>query len=191
MPRPQEIVIAMNKAVDEAGRDKRLRIRVTIDKSARPLAQAFPLDLMPSFPVRLVFDDRPTDYSDPFLRYKTTRRTVYDQTRERRGATLHPSDDDNAPPFDVIMYNERGQVTETTIANLGFKLRREDSVWSTPATECGLLQGVQRAELLDTGMLVEAVVTVEDVHKACKDNTLQIICFNGVRGTFKAELIRS
>lgn len=43
-------------------------------------------------PVRLVLDDRPTEYGEPFLRYKTSQREVYDEARRRQGALVAPCD---------------------------------------------------------------------------------------------------
>lgn len=139
--------------------------------------------------MRLVFDDTPTSYSDPFLRYKTTRRDKYDTARERHGssrwrtssgcppeltssarrsgATLHASSDSSEPPFDVILFNAQGELTETTIANIAFRLDASASpVWVTPKTACGLLEGVQRAKLLDKEEVVEGVVTLEEAKRA-------------------------
>lgn len=178
-------------------------------------------------PVRLVLDDRPSSYSDPCMRYKTTRRKKYDDARSRRGepscppfstlhaltpspicpgATLHPSDAPDAPPFDAILWNAKGEVTETTIANIAFRFRdRPHEPYLTPRTECGLLQGVMRSELLEIGSIQEATILVEEVKKAARvstlcyhqetpqliiarlqDNSLSVICFNAVRGIFSA-----
>ncbi|BGP12388.1 hypothetical protein JCM10213v2_000304 [Rhodosporidiobolus nylandii] len=142
-------------------------------------------------PVRLIFDDRSTDYDDPFLRSKTSRRAKYDEARERQGATLHPSPDPSAPPFDVILFNLAGEVTETSISNIAFRFSSDPAAaYVTPASSCGLLEGVQRAELLEKGAVVEGVVKVEEVKKAAEAGALEIICFNGVRGVFKAYIAR-
>ncbi|BGP44483.1 hypothetical protein JCM10450v2_000297 [Rhodotorula kratochvilovae] len=138
-------------------------------------------------PVRLVLDDRPTEYTTPFLRHKTTLREVYDSARARHGATLSASASPTAPPFDVLLFNPAGQVTESSISNVAFRLQGgRDTSWVTPAASCGLLEGVMRAEMLERGQIVEGVVTVEEVREAAKRGTLEILCFNGVRGSFKA-----
>ncbi|KAM0793767.1 hypothetical protein ACM66B_001185 [Microbotryomycetes sp. NB124-2] len=187
-PDRDSIEKAMERACEDAGLDKRLRIRVTIGPDVLPFAQAFSFSPMPTYPVRLVLDDRPTDYSDPFMRYKTTHRTAYDQARERLGATLHPSDDNDSPPFDVILFNDKNQVTETTIANIAFKFTIHDDVWYTPSSECGLLQGVRRQEMIDKAELQTAIIPLDKVKRAAAAGTLLIICFNGVRGVFPARL---
>ncbi|GAA5888915.1 hypothetical protein JCM6882_002902 [Rhodosporidiobolus microsporus] len=195
MPSEVEMLAELERAVREAqerGEGGDLRIRLNVLPTGEPFAEAFPLTPMPSYPVRLVFDDRPTSYDDPFLRSKTTNRGKYDEARARNGATLHPSPSSSAPPFDVILFNPAGQVTETTISNVAFRFSDSPGGgrFVTPRRECGLLEGVQRAELLEKGEIEEGVVMVEEVKAAVERGTLEIICFNGVRGVFKAYLAK-
>lgn len=139
-------------------------------------------------PVRLVWAKEATDYTSPFLRYKTTKREIYDAARARCGvsfyspsfvhgiasyssvhvgATLRPSADPFEPPFDVLMYNLDGQVTETSISNCAFCLdRRLSSAFVTPAAACGLLPGIQRQALLDQGQIEEGIVTRAELQHA-------------------------
>ncbi|GAA5950405.1 hypothetical protein JCM3765_004535 [Sporobolomyces pararoseus] len=168
------------------------RIRVTLQApNGEPFVECFPLNPMPSYPVKLVLDNCATEYQgDPFMFVKTTNRTKYDNARQRKGATLRPSNSSESPPFDVILYNPKGEITETSISNIAFKFTRnpQDEVWITPNLSSGLLAGVKRAELLEKGEISEGVVTVERVLEAQKDGTLKMICFNGVRGAFEAFL---
>jgi para-aminobenzoate synthetase/4-amino-4-deoxychorismate lyase len=64
---------------------------------------------------------------------------------------------------DVILWNEQGQATETTIANL---VVEKDGRLVTPPLACGLLPGVFRAHLLQTGQIQEEIVTLEDLRRA-------------------------
>ncbi|GAA6002739.1 hypothetical protein JCM10207_007652 [Rhodosporidiobolus poonsookiae] len=142
---------------------------------------------MPSYPVRLALDNYRTNYDNPYLRHKTTERGTYDRCRARHGATLHPSSDPTDPPFDVILVNAAGEVTETSISNIAFRFSGDASApYITPRSSCGLLEGVQRAELLEKGEIVEGVVTVQQLKEAVRADSVEIICFNGVRGVFKA-----
>ncbi|HZF12568.1 MAG TPA: aminotransferase class IV, partial [Thermoanaerobaculia bacterium] len=86
------------------------------------------------------------------LYHKTTRREVY----ERRAAARPDCDD-------VLLVNESGQVTESTIANLVAEI---DGERSTPPLDCGLLPGVFRGELLRTGEIRERVLTAADLRRA-------------------------
>lgn len=136
---------------------------------------------LPTDPIRLVFDSQPLDYSDPFLLHKSTHRKLYDDARLRHGssspapssladpqagATLHASPPPSAP-FDVILFNTSHELTESTIANVAFRLDKSVSEeWITPSTSCGLLAGVQRAEMLERGEVVEGVVRLEEARRA-------------------------
>jgi len=102
--------------------------------------------------VRIALDDEPVDPNDVWLFHKTSRRAPYDRRREKR-----PDVDD------VILRNDRGEVTESTIANLAVEL---DGVWVTPPIGSGLLPGTYRAVLLREGRLKERPLTVKDLKRA-------------------------
>jgi len=108
---------------------------------------------------------------DSFLYHKTTRREIYEKAREGCDADT-----------DVILVNERDEITETTITNIAVF---RDGAWVTPALSCGLLPGVLRAELLARGDIVEGIIHPEDL--ALSD---PIRCFNALRGVFEADLKR-
>ena len=121
-------------------------------------------------PVRLVIDPEPVDPSSPWLFHKTTRRSPYEARAAR-----HPEADD------VVLVNDRGEVTETTIANLAvFSQGR----WCTPPLSAGCLPGVERRRLLEGGRLVEQSLTVDDVVRA---EALAVV--NSLRGWRPAELL--
>jgi para-aminobenzoate synthetase / 4-amino-4-deoxychorismate lyase len=121
-------------------------------------------------PVRLALDDEPVDDASPWLQHKSTRRDVY-LTRALR----HPEADD------VVLVNQRGELTETTTANLAVRL---DGRWWTPPTASGCLPGVERARLLELGRLHERVLTVADLHDA-----EQLAVLNSLRGWRSARLV--
>ena len=102
---------------------------------------------------------------DPWLRHKTTRRGAYLRAQAGR---------DDPTLFDVLMHNERGELTESTIGNVVIEL---DGRLVTPAATSGLLPGTMRAELLDRGVIVEGTVSI---NRLDPDRRLWII--NGVRG---------
>jgi branched-subunit amino acid aminotransferase/4-amino-4-deoxychorismate lyase len=108
---------------------------------------------------------------EPFLYHKTTRRDIYEKACQGYDANT-----------DVILVNERDEITETTITNVAVF---RDGAWVTPALSCGLLPGVFRAELLARGEIVEGIIHPEDL--ALSD---PIRCFNALRGMFEAELKR-
>ena len=54
----------------------------------------------------------------------------------------------------------------------------------TPALSCGLLAGVLRAEMLETGEAVEAVLTADDLRAA-----KALFVGNSLRGLIRAKLV--
>jgi para-aminobenzoate synthetase/4-amino-4-deoxychorismate lyase len=108
------------------------------------------------------------DVNDPLLFHKTTRRAVYDHARAG-----HPEADD------VLLWNHRGELTETTVANLAF-LR--GGQWHTPPLRCGLLPGTYRAALLRTGRLREGVLRRDELPG------VPLAVFNSLRGWLAARL---
>ena len=75
----------------------------------------------PAAPVWLCVDLEPVRSTDVMLFHKTTNRGRYDD-RARR----HPTTND------VVLLNERGEVTETTRANLAVRLAGR---WCTPPAQ--------------------------------------------------------
>jgi para-aminobenzoate synthetase/4-amino-4-deoxychorismate lyase len=105
-------------------------------------------------PLRAAFAPRPVDRNDPFLYHKTTRRRVYEEA-----LAACPGVDD------VILWNTDGEVTESTRANVVAEL---GGVLCTSPVRCGLLPGTFRQHLLDTGEVVERVLTPGDLQHASR-----------------------
>jgi para-aminobenzoate synthetase/4-amino-4-deoxychorismate lyase len=118
----------------------------------------------------LAIAKRPIDSGDLFLYHKTTNRAVY----ERAKADFPDADD-------VLLFNERGEVTESTIANVVIEL---DGRKVTPPVSCGLLAGVLRDSLLESGEITEQIVMRDDLKRA---STVWLI--NSVRKWRRAELV--
>ena len=74
----------------------------------------------------------------------------------------------------MILVNEEGEVTESTIANV--VVRDEDGYW-TPPVACGLLAGTFRAELLERGAIRERRITLDELRAA-----KEVWLINSVRG---------
>ena len=146
---------AIRAALDrETGRfpAKVVRVRLLLDRRGHVETGAAPI-APGAEPVRLALDrDHPVDPSDVFLFHKTTLRERYEDAAAR-----HPDADD------VILVNDRGEVTETTIANLAVRL--EDRWW-TPPIDAGLLPGCERAALLDAGSIAERSIRIQDLEVA-------------------------
>jgi para-aminobenzoate synthetase/4-amino-4-deoxychorismate lyase len=94
----------------------------------------------------------PLDSANRFLCHKTTHCSFYERpVRER-----HDCDD-------LIFWNERGEVTESSIANVVLEMDGER--W-TPARSSGLLAGTFRQELLALGEIREKVILKEELKHA-------------------------
>ncbi|MEX0651396.1 MAG: aminodeoxychorismate synthase component I, partial [Actinomycetota bacterium] len=139
----------LQQAVDRFP-DRPARVRVSLDRRGRVDAGATAL-MASTAPVR-VARDHPVDPTDPLLFHKTSLRAVYDEARGR-----HNDADD------VLLLNDRGEITESTIANVAVSL---DGRWVTPALSAGLLPGVGREVALEEGWLVEGTIHVEDLARA-------------------------
>jgi para-aminobenzoate synthetase/4-amino-4-deoxychorismate lyase len=124
----------------------------------------------PHEPVRVAVSAEPVDSRDPLLYHKTTRRGKY----ERRAAARRDCDD-------VLLVNERGELTESTIANL--VVRMDGGLW-TPPLDAGLLPGVLRADLLARGEIRERTLRPEDLARA-----EEIWLINSVRKWRQAVLV--
>lgn len=122
-------------------------------------------------PVRIVLAGEPIDKNDPFIYHKTTQRDTYDKAlRNAEGAD------------DVLLWNDDGCITETTIANVIVKI---DGQLYTPPLACGLLGGTYRESLLSVGQVNERVIEIDEV-----TSDTEITLINSVRGEYSAYLSR-
>ena len=164
---PEAAAAALKRAVAEVTGPSVVRLTLARDgglstdvRDLRPAGDA----------VRVALDDEPVDPSDVWLFHKTTRRAPYERRRERR------------PDVDVVLLvNDRGDVTESTIANLAVRL---DGVWVTPPVDAGLLPGTYRNVLLREGRVTERPVTVGELRGAG-----ELALVSSVRGWRPAALV--
>ncbi len=146
-------------------------VRLHLDESGCFDSQVKPLKDAPApSSVRLKLAEKPINSQDQFLYHKTTHRSVYEAQH------FNPTQVD-----DVLLWNERGELTETRVANLLVKLGGQ---WLTPPVSCGLLAGTYRAWMLERGMVKECVLTLDDLAK-CE----QLAVINAVRKLRAAVLI--
>ncbi len=112
------------------------------------------VDVKPSTPVRVALAASPVSSADEFLRHKTSRRGAYTSALAAR-----PDVDD------VLLWNERRELTESCASNLVLEI---DGRRLTPSASCGLLPGTFRCHLLERGEIEEAVLSVDAVARATK-----------------------
>ena len=134
------------------------RLRRWLNEISRPPVQ------------RVELAQHPIDSGDVFLYHKTSRRAVYDTARAARPAA-----------DDVILWNERGEMTESCTANVVIDL---DGELITPPLACGLLGGTFRSWLIDQGRIVECVISIGMLRSARR-----LYLINSVRQWMDAVII--
>ena len=94
----------------------------------------------------------PVASDDWRLKHKTSNRVIYERACQgvAGGAT------------DIVLWNERGELTETCRGNL---VAWDGQEWFTPPRQCGLLPGTFRAQLLHEGKLREAVLRLDQIRQ--------------------------
>lgn len=163
-----EILIRLEALAGGLQGPSKVRLMLAADGQVTVEAEPLSAGARPR-PLRVGLAAEPVSSANRFLYHKTTRRDVYEHARAGR-----PEYDD------VILWNERGELTEATASNL---LLEVDGEWRTPPVSSGLLAGTLRAHLLDAGEIVECVLTVQNLATA---SGIQLI--NSVRGRQDAVL---
>lgn len=140
--------------------DARVRLRCFLDGTLE-IDVDEPPDVGKS-PVELAIDYMPVDSVDCWSRHKTSLRASYTSRLAR-----HPAADD------VVLVNERGNVTESCTANLAVRLGER---WLTPPLSSGCLPGIERARLVDSGLLHERTLCPEDLYLADELALVSSLC---------------
>ena len=154
---------ALDLALGEA-LERAMRVRLSLDVQGafrvdlNELPEASPQQVQP---IRLAANA--VDSSDLYLKHKTSYRAGYDQAAAEVPDGVEP-----------ILFNERGEITESNIANVAFRLGRD---WFTPPLSSGLLPGTLREELLERGELTVRVLRVAEL-----DSVQELALINGLRG---------
>lgn len=167
LPAIQDQLAALGATLSPAAH----KVRVSVTQRGHVSIAATPLSEIPLPPVmRVKLAAQPIDSGNVFLYHKTTRRDVYEAAR----ATQSDCDD-------VILWNERGEITESTIANVVVGLNGKRY---TSPIDCGLLPGTFRADLIERGLIHERVISKEELFAAT-----HVWLINSVRGWLECQLI--
>ncbi|KAF9114400.1 hypothetical protein BGX27_010949 [Mortierella sp. AM989] len=195
IPTPSELTNKLEAAVKNSGKNTRQRLRVLLAFDGAVMIQSSQLPSETSnfadSSLMVVLDTKPTPKDNMFLQHKTTERSAYNDARDRRGLGPIGAPRSQDEAFDVIMYNENNEITETSVANVAIEVESPDSgklEWVTPPLSSGLLAGTMRRELLEKGDLREQVIKLDDLKKAVEDNR-RIKCFNSVRKEFFVRVV--
>lgn len=169
-PFPREsVIVELEKiAAQLSSQSSPRRVKFFLCQRGAIRAEAHEIAPLPAS-YSLSLAQHPVQSSEPSLYRKTTDRQVYEHAKPQ-------SSDAN----DVILWNERGEITETTIANICLEI---DGVLYTPPIESGLLNGCYRRNLLRRGQIVEKTLTREDLTRASR-----IVLINSLRRSWEAQL---
>lgn len=166
--REEALALLTNLQRELPSSDQPFRARLFLTAEGSFKTDYAPLTPLPT-PYRLSLAHHPISSSDRTLYRKTTDRRAY-ETALPLDPTAH----------DVILWNERGEITETKIANIAVEL---DGKLYTPAVTSGLLDGCYRQVLLERGELTERVIFKEDLARATR-----VIVLNSVRRSWEGTL---
>jgi para-aminobenzoate synthetase/4-amino-4-deoxychorismate lyase len=144
------------------------RARMTVSKDGRINIETAPWEAGQN-PTWVGLAGSPVNSNDRFLYHKTTRREVYQQKLAE------------VPGVDeVLLWNERGEITESTIANLVYEWEGE---LFTPPVEAGLLPGTYRAWLLKEGKASERRLRKSELAQCSR-----VYLVNSVRGMWEIQV---
>jgi len=159
-PVPHKIRLTVGRSGTLQG-DATLLTLPLSDSSAETLRERLPkVGLAPT----------PIDSQNVFLYHKTTHRPVYEAAQRA------------CPDWDdVLLWNERGEMTESCLANLVVEWAGQ---WYTPPVDSGLLPGTFRAWLLQQGKVQERKLYPADLAHCTR-----IYLVNSVRGQRQVQLV--
>jgi para-aminobenzoate synthetase / 4-amino-4-deoxychorismate lyase len=141
-------------------------VRLRLARSGAMAIETQPLPGKAAVPVAVAVAPLPVDRRDFRLRHKTSDRAFYDSARAQAGT------------FEVIFADPDGFLTEGSFTNL-FVPRGE--LLLTPPLSRGLLPGVLRQSLIETGRAVEQDLRMDDLRDG-------FLIGNAVRGLLPARL---
>ncbi|MGE8077609.1 aminodeoxychorismate synthase component I [Peribacillus loiseleuriae] len=145
------------------------KVRLLVSNTGKFTIEAEDLLPYPDEICNVALAKKSVSSNDLFLYHKTTNRTIYQIHKDQ-----YPT------YFDVLLWNEREEITEFTNGNVVLKIAEE---LVTPVLHSGLLAGTFREELIQSGTVNERVVHITELKSA---NEIWFI--NSVRGWVKVNL---
>lgn len=140
------------------------RLKITLNKFGKLSYQLTEITSIPE-EVKVIISKNKIDSQNKFQYFKTTNRELYNREYKKYS---------DKGFFDVIYFNERGELAEGAITNI---IIYKNDVISTPPLSAGILLGVYRKYLLkNNSMISERKLFKEDLLEADK-----IVLTNSVR----------
>ena len=165
----EQVLCELDRAIATCS-SKRWKIRLLLSKAGEIEIEAIQLRNARRAPLRVALAAQSVDSNEKFLFHKTTNRAVYDKALAER-----PDCDD------VILWNERGEVSESSVANVVLPV---DGELFTPPQNSGLLAGTFRDQLLADRKIRERVILVSEIKQATS-----FYLINSVNKWMKAALV--
>ncbi|GHH98994.1 aminodeoxychorismate synthase component I [Neobacillus kokaensis] len=146
------------------------KVRVLVTLTGEIMAEGSPISQMER-PLKVILAEQPLEKNNPFIYHKTTNREVYSQFQRKKPADV----------FDVLLWNEDGELTEFTNGNVVLEI---DGEYWTPPINSGLLAGTFREVLLKNGEIQEKTLNLIDLQTCTR-----IWFINSVRKWVEVQLI--
>ncbi len=162
----------MQARLQKISADKPQKCRLILSENGAVSVEHEDLEVFEE-PVTLSLSRHPLSLGVQEYRHKVLARDFYDGERSRISAKTGCRE--------VIFTNPDGQICEGSFSSLFIEKNGE---LLTPPLAAGLLPGILRAELLETGRARQATLTPEDLKRADK-----IFIGNSLRGLQRAEFI--
>ena len=150
--------------------EKRSKVRLLASRRGELSLEVGPVAEFSQAPLRCIALPLPVDPGDWRLRHKTTDRGFYEEALA--AAKTEGADE-------ALFVHPDGFLTEGSFTNVFLE---RDGTLITPPAKLGLLPGVQRRALIDSGRAHETELTLDDLSDG-------FLLGNAVRGLMKAELI--
>ena len=147
------------------------RVRLVLSRSGAVTLESAPLPAPLPDPAPCIALPHPTVSGDWRLQHKTTDRSFYEMAHDAARA---------AHAVEALLVRDDGLVTEGSWTNIF--VEGEGGVWLTPPAELGLLPGVLRRSLLESGQACEAELRLGDLASG-------FWIGNALRGLVKAKLL--
>ncbi|WP_288935202.1 aminodeoxychorismate synthase component I [uncultured Sphingomonas sp.] len=142
------------------------KVRLLLARDGAIAIEVAPLPAPRTSPIRVAVVPLPVAPHDYRLRHKTSDRGFYDAARRAAGT-------------DEVVFASEGVLTEGSFTSLF--VPRDDGLLLTPPSSRGLLPGILRAELIETGVAIEQDVSIDLL-------PAQFFVGNAVRGLIPAVL---
>ncbi len=167
----ERIAITVSDALEQASQRSDLRVRLLLNSAGELSLETAALPALRGIP-KIGVSAIALDSKHLLLQHKTTFRPWYTQATNWL-AQHHDF-------FDLIFFNERGEICEGSRSNIYIKKNGE---WITPKLSSGLLGGAYRRHLMDSHQIKEGTLTRADLETPAA----MIRLSNGLRGWFDVQ----